>query len=177
MDQRFKKINMDDLRNIIDRKGFYYLPLSRDYDEFKGCKYIIVTENPDFVQHNPQYAGEIIMTVRQFEPYAEIFNTFLANEDRERKRNQQHLMYEEDDELFNMNNYNTNPVEEKAIADLERDRINKALEQLTQTQRRRLELFFFYGWTERQIAEYEGINRYAVRTSLDSAIKKLKKIL
>ena len=52
-------------------------------------------------------------------------------------------MYEEDDELFNMNNYNTNPVEEKAIADLERDRINKALEQLTQTQRRRLELFFF----------------------------------
>ena len=64
MDQRFKKINMDDLRNIIDRKGFYYLPLSRVYDEFKGCKYIIVTENPDFVQHNPQYAGEIIMTVR-----------------------------------------------------------------------------------------------------------------
>lgn len=86
-------------------------------------------------------------------------------------------MYEEDDELFNMNNYNTNPVEEKAIADLKRDRINKALEQLTQTQRRRLELFFFYGWTERQIAKYEGINRYAVRTSLDSAIKKLKKIL
>lgn len=83
------------------------------------------------------------MTIAEFEPYAEIFNTFLANEDRERKRNQQHLMYEEDDELFNMNNYNTNPVEEKAIADLELEHINKALEQLTQTQRRRLELFFF----------------------------------
>ena len=78
---------------------------------------------------------------------------------------------------FEMNIYNTNPVEEKAIADLEREHINKALEQLTQTQHRRLELFFFYNWTERQIAEYEGINRYAVRTSLDSAIKKLKKIL
>lgn len=177
MDQRFRKINMDDVRNIIDRKGFYYLPLSRVYDEFKGCKYIIVAENPYFAQQNPQYADEIIMTVRQFEPYAEIFNTFLANEDRERKRNQQHLMYEEDDGLFNMNKYNNNPVEDKAIADFERERIHKALEQLTQTQRRRLELFFFYGWTERQIAEYEGINRYAVRTSLDSAIKKLKKIL
>lgn len=165
---------MDDVRNIIAKKRFYYLPLSRIYDNFKGSQYIIVTENPDFVQQNPQYAGEIIMTTEQFEPYAEIFNAFLANEDRERKRNQRHLTYEEDNELYNINN---NPVEDKAIADLERERIHKALEQLTQTQRKRLELFFFYGWTERQIAEYEGVNRYAVRKSLDLSIKKLKKIL
>ncbi len=43
MDQRFKKINMDDVRNIIAQKGFYYLPLSRIYDNFKVCKYIIIT--------------------------------------------------------------------------------------------------------------------------------------
>lgn len=177
MDQRFKKINMDEVRDIIDRKGFYYLPLSRVYDLFKGCRYIIVTNNFDFAQQNPQYADEIIMTAEQFEPYAETFNAFLANEDRERKRNQRYLTHEEDNKFFNLNNDNNNPVEDKAIADLERERIHKALEQLTQTQRKRLELFFFYGWTERQIAEYEGVNRYAVRKSLDLSIKKLKKIL
>lgn len=37
MDQRFRKINMEDVRNIIDQKGFYYLPLSRVYDEFYRC--------------------------------------------------------------------------------------------------------------------------------------------
>lgn len=177
MDQRYKRIDMDDIRSIVLQKGFYYLPLDRVYDQFNGCEYIIVTDNPYFKQQNPQYADEIIMTIKEFKAYAETFNIFLANEDRERKRSRNHMMYEEKDDLSYVNDHANSPVEEKIIADLEREKIKKTLEQLTKTQRKRLELFFFYGWTERQIAEYEGVNRYAIRKSLEQAIKKLKKFL
>lgn len=178
MDRKFKRINMDDVKSIINQKGFYYFSLERVYDIFEGSKYIIVTDNPDHIKQNPQYADEIIMTTEQFESYAEVFNTFLANEDRERKRQLCHIEYTENSEM-DLSAYmrRKNPVEDKVIANLEKEHIEKALKQLTETQCRRFELFFFYGWTERQIAEYEGVNRYAVRTSLNSAIKKLKKIL
>lgn len=169
---------MDDVKSIINQKGFYYFSLERVYDIFEGSKYIIVTDNPDHIKQNPQYADEIIMTTEQFESYAEVFNTFLANEDRERKRQLCHIEYTENSEM-DLSAYmrRKNPVEDKVIANFEKEHIEKALKQLTETQCRRFELFFFYGWTERQIAEYEGVNRYAVRTSLNSAIKKLKKIL
>lgn len=171
---------MDDVRNIINRKGFYHLPLSRVYDTFSGCRYIIVTDNSDFVKQNPKFANEIIMTPEKFESYAETFNTFFANEDRERKRRQLHTDegYTEDEEsCLKISNFDWNPVENAVFSNLQNEQINLALEQLTKTQQRRFKLFFFYSLTERQIAEYEEVNRYAIRTSLDAGIKKLKKIL
>lgn len=180
MDRRFKKIEMTDVKEIIAKRGFYYLPLSRVYDTFNGCRYIIVTDNSDFAKQNPKFAKEIIMTPEEFEPYAEIFNAYFANEDRERKRQQLHIDegYTEDEESdLKISNFDWNPVENTVFANLQNEQIYLALEQLTETQRKRVKLFYLYGWTERQIAEYEGVNRYAVRKSLDQSIKKLKKIL
>ena len=146
MDRKFKRINMDDVKSIINQKGFYYFSLERVYDIFEGSKYIIVTDNPDHIKQNPQYADEIIMTTEQFEYYAEIFNTFLANEDRERKRQLVHIEYTENYETDSSVFQNDqNPVEDKVIANFEKEHIEKALKQLTETQCRRFELFFFYG--------------------------------
>lgn len=50
MDRRFKKIEMSNVREIIAKRGFYYLPLCAVYNTFKGCKYIIVTDNSDFAR-------------------------------------------------------------------------------------------------------------------------------
>lgn len=146
MDRKFKRINMDDVKSIINQKGFYYFSLERVYDIFEGSKYIIVTDNPDHIKQNPQYADEIIMTTEQFESYAEVFNTFLANEDRERKRQLCHIEYTENSEM-DLSAYmrRKNPVEDKVIANFEKEHIEKALKQLTETQCRRFELFFFYG--------------------------------
>ena len=180
MDRRFKKIEMSDVKEIVAKKGFYYLPLCRVYDAFCGCRYIIVTEDSNFVVKNPRFANEIIMTSEEFEPYAEIFNAYFANEDRERKRQQLHTDegYTEDEESnLKISNIDWNPVENTVLANLQNEQICLALEQLTETQRKRVELFYLCGWTERQIAEYEGVNRYAVRKSLDQSIKKLKKFL
>lgn len=178
MDRRFKKIEMSNVRDIIAKRGFYYLPLCAVYNTFKGCKYIIVTDNSDFAEQNPEFAKEIIMTPEEFEPYAETFNNYFANEDRERKRQPLHISngYTEDNETdLKISNLDWNPVENTVFNNLQNEKIYFALDQLTETQRKRAILFYIYGWTERQIAEYEGVNRYAVRRSLEQSIKKLKK--
>ena len=180
MDQRYKKIEMSDIKEIIIKRGFYYLPLCRFYDTFSGCRYIIVTEDSQFAEKKPEFAKEIIMTSEEFEPYAEIFNAYLANEDSERKRQHLHMDegYAEDEESdLKISDFDWNPVVNTVLANLQNEQIHLALKQLTEIQRKRVELFYLYGWTERQIAEYEGVNRYAVRKSLDQSIKKLKKFL
>ena len=48
---------------------------------------------------------------------------------------------------------------------------------LTEKQKRRVEMFYFQQYTEREIAEIEGVQRYAIRSSLKTAISKMKKIL
>lgn len=179
MNLKFKKIKMSEVREIIAKRGFYYLPLHKIYDAFNGCKYIIVTDNPNFSEQNPKFAKEIIMTPEEFEPYAEIFNSGLANEDRERKRQKLHIDggYSEDNEAdLKILNHDCNPVETAVFSNLQNEKIYIALKQLTEIQRKRVELFYFFGWTERQIADYEGVKRYAVRTSLNAARKKLKKL-
>lgn len=169
---------MYNVREIIAKRGFYYLSLCAVYNNFNGCKYIIVTDNSDFAEQNPEFAKEIIMTPEEFEPYAETFNNYFANEDRERKRQPLHIDngYTEDNEAdLKISNLDWNPVENTVFNNLQNEKIYFALEQLTETQRKRVILFYIYGWTERQIAEHEGVNRYAVRRSLEQSIKKLKK--
>lgn len=97
------------------------------------------------------------MTPEEFEPYAETFNNYFANEDRERKRQLLHISngYTEDNETdLKISNLDWNPVENTVFNNLQNEKIYFALEQLTETQRKRVILFYIYGWTERQIAEH-----------------------
>ncbi len=48
---------------------------------------------------------------------------------------------------------------------------------LTDKQKRRIKMFYFEQLTEREIAKIEGVQRYAIRSSLETAISKMKKIL
>lgn len=102
--------------------------------------------------------------------YAETFNNYFANEDRERKRQPLHISngytgYNETD--LKISNLDWNPVENTVFNNLQNEKIYFALGQLTETQRKRAILFYIYDWMERQIAEHEGVNRYAVRRSLE----------
>ena len=56
------------------------------------------------------------------------------------------------------------------------EKINYAFSQLTDTQKRRL-LLYAKGLSMRKIAKIESINHKAIEKSINSAIKKLKKIL
>ena len=57
------------------------------------------------------------------------------------------------------------------------EELHKGIAQLTQTQQRRLALYYFHGLTYEQIAAAEGCRYQAVRDSVRSAIQKLKNFM
>lgn len=68
-------------------------------------------------------------------------------------------------------------VEETVFRNLRYEALHKAMEQLPETQRRRLVLYYFKGLTYAQIADKEGCTFQAVGKSITAAEKRLKKIL
>lgn len=57
------------------------------------------------------------------------------------------------------------------------EKLKKAISKLPLTQKRRIEMYYFKGWSQREIAEKEGISLRAVQYTLNKAISELKKIL
>lgn len=57
------------------------------------------------------------------------------------------------------------------------EELHKRIAQLTETQQRRLALYYFHGLTYEQIAAAEGCRYQAVRDSVRSAIQKLKNFM
>lgn len=57
------------------------------------------------------------------------------------------------------------------------EELHKGIAQLTETQQRRLALYYFHGLTYEQIAAAEGCRHQAVRDSVRSAIQKLKNFM
>ena len=174
MEKRYRRIPIEAITKSVERKGFCLFPLDWVYDSFNGGRFIIITNILDFKNKYPMYKNEIIMTIEDFKKYANVYNEFLSNEDRERKRR---YGYTEEYDINLIIDNESNLVESKVFLNIEKEQLYKAMEQLTEMQSVRLKLFFFYGLTEREIADIQGVNRYAVRTSLNAGIKKLKKIL
>lgn len=65
-------------------------------------------------------------------------------------------------------------LEDMIIRRMELETLQKAMQSLTDVQKKRLQMYFFEGMTIREIAEREGINRNAVWKSLQVTIARLK---
>lgn len=65
-------------------------------------------------------------------------------------------------------------LEDMIIRRLELETLQKAMQSLSDVQKKRLQMYFFEGMTIREIAEKEGINRNAVWKSLQATIARLK---
>lgn len=65
-------------------------------------------------------------------------------------------------------------LEDMIIRRLELETLQKAMQSLTDVQKKRLQMYFFEGMTIREIAEKEGINRNAVWKLLQATIARLK---
>ncbi len=68
-------------------------------------------------------------------------------------------------------------VEEVVLRNIEYEQLHHAISMLTETQQRRLKLYYFRGLTYKQIAEMEGCSVSAVGGSISAAIENIKKIL
>lgn len=68
-------------------------------------------------------------------------------------------------------------IEDVVINRILSDRLLAALAELTELQRKRVLLYYFYDYTYEQIAKLDGCTKMPVKCSIDDAIKKLRKLL
>lgn len=71
----------------------------------------------------------------------------------------------------------TESVEEVVLHSIEYEELHQAITMLTETQQRRLKLYYFQELTYKRIAEIEGCSASAVVSSNSAAIEKIRKIL
>jgi len=68
-------------------------------------------------------------------------------------------------------------TEESALKRILSEELHAALPELTEVQRKRVILYYFYDYTYEQIAQLDGCTKMPVKRSIDDAIKKLRKLL
>lgn len=121
--------------------------------------------------------GEIEYTYVSEEVYEALVNTFRKEAHAEEMRDLRHVTkdgYVEGD-TEDLLIETEESVEDYVIRQLEIKQLQKAMQQLTENQKERLQLYFFEGLTYRQIGEKLGISDKSVRESIDAALKKIKK--
>ena len=162
----FRKIRMDDVIEIIRKKGYYFIPAGRLYDNFTGPNRIVVTDDPDFALSHPELAHMVILSIAEFKPMAEAYNDYLRNEIREIHRHRNYHngegYYEngadEECTFLKIRNTDRNPVEDNVLKMLTEENLRNAMKQLGENQYRRIYAYYFKGMTYRQIAAAEGVS-------------------
>lgn len=187
MGKIYCKIDMEKVEKIIKQKGFYFICTKVLYPDFVGPDYIIVSDDPDITVKHPKTKGMIIVSVEKFASMAKEYNRYYKNDVKHLRRTER--SYEEEgysEECIEAENgeahsilpdTDLHPVEDIIDHKETAEELRKAMVNLTENQKRRLEMFYFQQYTEREIAELEGVQRYAIRSSLKAAISKMKKIL
>ena len=170
MKTEYFKIKMEDVRDIVRKRGYYFIPAERLFDKhFVGPRLYIVTDDPNFTLKHPELAEMIIMTVSEFESIAQAVNEYVGNEDRERHRISESISFEEIEHL-NLGLLN----DTFEVSNLRID-MSEAMKALTDVQLRRLYMNCFLDYSERKIAMIEGVSYKQVRKSIEQAKKKIKK--
>ena len=88
----------------------------------------------------------------------------------------------EHNEVYEETLYHRAIVESKSLESIVEDKIRNeklklAINKLTETQKRRIKLYYFEGLTQQEIAKKEKTSLRAVQYTLNSSLKKLKEIL
>ena len=181
-------INTELVRKIAADKGFFYIEAKKCFGEdYIGPEYIVATNDKEFLLKHPEYAEMIIMSVDKFILMAEPINTYNNNE-RKAKRRQitkhNEEGYYEDDCItdaqgnpitLKIKDFPLSPVEDEAEKGMIRETLYEALESIKEKQKQRIISYYIYGETQQEIADKEGVNRFAVEKSIILGIEKIKK--
>lgn len=94
---------------------------------------------------------------------------------KERKHIERNEVYEET--LYHRAIDTSVSVEEQVENKLINDELRKAINKLSDVQKRRIKMYYFEGLTQQQIADREHTSIRAIQYTLNDSIKKLKEIL
>ena len=187
MGKVYKNIVMEDVLDIIRKRGFYFICTKVLYPDFVGPKYIIVTDDPDVTVKHPKTKGMIIISPDKFSAMAEEYNRYFGNEDREKHRESKYHIdegYSEEitedesgEHQLNPLNIELHPVEDEVEKKETISELYNAIESLNPMQKERIVLYYIKGLTQQQIAELQRVRLFTVQKSIKAAEKNLKKIL
>ena len=82
-----------------------------------------------------------------------------------------------DIEIYRRSFYPSKTTEEIAIKNIENEKVNEAMKQLTDVQTRRIELHIINKITIREVARMENVQKKQIEKSLHLGLKKIRKIL
>ena len=179
-------MSLDQIAKSINRAQEQYklISLTRHYPGIKGGVKWAVATNLSHEELEKVAEGElnifkpfIIITPEQGEAFAEFERTDKRLE-MEELRHHSVFAYEEGMEGF----LGAQFMHEICSTVDEEDTLNAyvvriALKQLSEKQQRRFRLFFYYGYSENEIAAIEGVSQPAVHDSIHAGLKKLKYML
>jgi len=94
----------------------------------------------------------------------------------EKSRHLEHLPLSEI-EIFRRSFYPSKSTEDTVIKNIENEKLNEAIKELTEVQNRRIELHIINKITIREVARIENVKKRQIEKSLHLGLKKLRKIL
>lgn len=143
------------------------------YNPYQICenngKYYLSFKDGQGMRHNMEIEKELFDVFNRFE----LDDLSILNE---WDRHIEH--FEQTEQSLNRRASNkAESVEEIALHNIECEELYRAIAALTETQQRRLKLYYFGDLTYRQIADREGCSVSAVGGSIYAAIENIKKFL
>ena len=109
----------------------------------------------------------------------EVFDTYMQSRKEYRKIRNQYVRHEEQSEQSEISLYEKainkeKSVEDKVIENIDREKLRKAKKELSEVQRRRIELHIENDVTIRDLAKKENVRKNQIEKSITLGIKKLK---
>ncbi|MBQ4060363.1 MAG: sigma-70 family RNA polymerase sigma factor [Lachnospiraceae bacterium] len=153
-----------------------------EYPQYTGIEKWIIITNLTEEELNNKYA-EQIAPLRPFivlsRSFGEVRNAYRRNEKKHQMRaiRSVDIFSYEDGEIETHHPELLARLKDLCWELIEFDDLHKAIELLPETQKRRLKLYYFTGYTEKEIAIIEKCSSVAVHNSIDKARNNLKKFL
>ena len=168
-------------------KQYKIYDLGNEYKNFVGINSTAVVSNmteDQLLYTYPELKDKIpfiLLTEKQWEQISLGFLEFNKNEEKHRKRGERHgdaFGYRDGEtELFIKSLDSSDTVLFQVIDNIEKEKLHKAFGLLSESQRRRIYLYYFNHLTYRQIAEIESVSDMSIRESINGGLKKIKNIL
>ena len=138
----------------------------------------------EYVESEDKYYISFIDSVNQecrIEIDKEIFYAYLKSKKnyiKIKNETNRHLEQSEltDEEIYNRAFEKEESIEETVMKDIEKEKMQQALKNLTEVQQRRIELHIVNNITIRDIAQLEKVRKKQIVKSLQIGLKKIKKI-
>lgn len=134
-----------------------------------GDKYIIEFKN----------SNNKVQSIMVNKSIYDIFDRFELDDLKELNEYDRHIEHSEilDGDLYKRASYKIKLTEDIVENLIELKELQNALNSLSQIQIRRIKMYYYTDLTLREIAEIENCSVMSVKASIDTGIKKLKKIL